>query len=57
MLFSGSEAIQFLTPMVVSIVFGLVFSGIGLLFFLPSVTMIAELTKDALMRVPANADA
>lgn len=56
MLFSGSEAIQFLTPMVVSIVFGLVFSGIGLLFFLPSVTMIAELTKDALMRVPANAD-
>ena len=57
MLFSGSEAIQFLTPMVVSIVFGLVFSGIGLLFFLPSVTMIAELTKDALMRVPTNVNA
>ena len=57
MLFSGSEAIQFLIPMVVSITFGLVFSGIGLLFFLPSVTMIAEMTKDFLMRAPARASA
>ena len=55
MLFSGSEAIQFLIPMVVSITFGLVFSGIGLLFFLPSVTMIAEMVKDSLMRAPARA--
>ncbi|MCY3857589.1 MAG: efflux RND transporter permease subunit [Gammaproteobacteria bacterium] len=55
MLFSGSEAIQFLIPMVVSITFGLVFSGIGLLFFLPSVTMIAEITKDFLTRAPAKA--
>ena len=44
-LFSGDEAIQFLIPLVVSIAFGLVFAGIGLLFFLPSVIMMVELAK------------
>ena len=49
-LFSGDEAIQFLIPLVVSIVFGLVFAGIGLLFFLPSVIMMVELAKGRLGR-------
>ena len=44
-LFSGDEAIRFLIPLVVSIAFGLVFAGIGLVFFLPSVIMIVELAK------------
>ena len=49
-LFSGDEAIQFLIPLVVSIAFGLVFAGIGLLFFLPSVIMTVELAKGWLGR-------
>ena len=49
-LFSGDEAIQFLIPLVVSIAFGLVFAGIGLLFFLPSVIMMVELAKGRLSR-------
>ena len=49
-LFSGDETIQFLIPLVVSVAFGLVFAGIGLLFFLPSVIMLAELAKGRLGR-------
>ena len=49
-LFSGDEAIRFLIPLVVSIAFGLVFAGIGLLFFLPSVIMMVELAKGRLGR-------
>lgn len=49
-LFSGDEAIQFLIPLVVSIAFGLVFAGIGLVFFLPSVIMTVELAKGRLGR-------
>ena len=45
LLFSKSEAIQFLLPLVVSLAFGLIFAAIGLLFFLPSVLMIVELTR------------
>ena len=48
MLFNDSETIQFLIPLVVSITFGLVFSGIGLVFFLPAVTMLVELAKGRL---------
>lgn len=44
-LFSRAEAIQFLVPLVVSLTFGLVFAGVGLLFLLPSVLMIVELAK------------
>ena len=44
-LFSQAEAIQFLIPLVVSLVFGLIFAGVGLLFLLPSVLMIVELVK------------
>ncbi len=44
-LFSDAETIQFLIPLVVSLTFGLIFAGIGLLFFLPSVLMMAELAK------------
>ncbi|MCY3605201.1 MAG: efflux RND transporter permease subunit [Gammaproteobacteria bacterium] len=44
-LFSDSEIIQFLIPLVVSLAFGLIFAGIGLLFFLPSVLMMTELAK------------
>ena len=56
MLFNGSETIQFLIPLVVSITFGLVFSGIGLVFFLPAVTMLVELAKERLrvLRAPAG---
>ncbi|MCZ0943145.1 MAG: hypothetical protein OXJ53_08825 [Gammaproteobacteria bacterium] len=49
-LFSGDEAIRFLIPLVVSIAFGLVFAGIGLVFFLPSVIMTVELAKGRLGR-------
>ncbi|MDE0348661.1 MAG: efflux RND transporter permease subunit [Gammaproteobacteria bacterium] len=49
-LFSGDETIQFLIPLVVSVAFGLVFAGIGLLFFLPSVIMLVELAKGRLIR-------
>ena len=45
LLFSDAEAIQFLIPLVVSLTFGLIFAGIGLLFLLPSVLMIVELAK------------
>lgn len=44
-LFSDAESIQFLIPLVVSLTFGLIFAGIGLLFFLPSVLMMTELVK------------
>ena len=44
-LFSDGEAIQFLIPLVVSLTFGLIFAGVGLLFLLPSVLMIVELVK------------
>ena len=44
-LFSRAEAIQFLIPLVVSLTFGLVFAGIGLLFLLPSLLMLIELVK------------
>ena len=44
-LFSDAETIQFLIPLVVSLTFGLIFAGIGLLFFLPSVLMMTELVK------------
>ena len=44
-LFSQAEAIQFLIPLVVSLVFGLIFAGVGLLLLLPSVLMIVELVK------------
>ena len=50
-LFSGDEAIRFLIPLVVSIAFGLVFAGIGLVFFLPSVIMIVELAKGRIGRL------
>ena len=49
-LFSGDESIRFLIPLVVSVAFGLVFAGIGLLFFLPSVIMMVELAKGRLSR-------
>ena len=49
-LFSGDESIRFLIPLVVSVAFGLVFAGIGLLFFLPSVIMTVELAKGRLGR-------
>ncbi len=48
MLFNSSETIQFLIPLVVSITFGLVFSGIGLVFFLPAVTMLVEFVESRL---------
>lgn len=51
-LFSNAEAIQFLIPLVVSLVFGLIFAGVGLLFLLPSVLMIVELAKSRL-RLPS----
>ncbi|MCY4013862.1 MAG: efflux RND transporter permease subunit [Gammaproteobacteria bacterium] len=56
MLFNDSETIQFLIPLVVSITFGLTFSGIGLVFFLPAVTMLVELAKGRLraLRAPAE---
>ncbi len=44
-LFSDAETIQFLIPLVVSLTFGLIFAGFGLLFFLPSVLMMTELAK------------
>ena len=44
-LFSGAEAIRFLIPLVVSLTFGLIFAGVGLLFLLPSVLMLVELAK------------
>ena len=44
-LFSDAETIQFLIPLVVSLTFGLIFAGIGLIFFLPSVLMMTELLK------------
>lgn len=44
-LFSNAETIQFLIPLVVSLTFGLIFAGIGLLLFLPSVLMMTELVK------------
>lgn len=44
-LFSDAEILQFLIPLVVSLTFGLIFAGIGLLFFLPSVLMMTELAK------------
>ena len=56
MLFNDSETIQFLIPLVVSITFGLVFSGIGLVFFLPAVTMLVELAKGRLRVMRARAD-
>lgn len=56
MLFNDSETIQFLIPLVVSITFGLVFSGIGLVFFLPAVTMLVELAKGRLRVLRARAD-
>lgn len=47
MLFTKHESIEFLIPLVVSITFGLTFAGIGLLFFLPAVTMLTELIRSA----------
>lgn len=44
-LFSDAETIQFLVPLVVSLTFGLIVAGVGLLFFLPSVLMMTELVK------------
>lgn len=46
LLFSQDEAIQFLIPLIVSLAFGLIFAGIGLLFFLPAILMVVELAKD-----------
>ena len=56
-LFSRAEAIQFLVPLVVSLTFGLVFAGVGLLFLLPSVLMIVELAKVRLHAARAAAGA
>ena len=50
-LFSDAESIQFLIPLVVSLTFGLIFAGIGLLFFLPSVLMMSELVKGRLAAI------
>ena len=44
-LFSDAEAIRFLIPLVVSLTFGLIFAGFGLLLLLPSVLMLVELAK------------
>ncbi len=51
-LFSDAEAIRFLIPLVVSLTFGLIFAGVGLLLLLPSVLMLVELAKIRL-RLPA----
>ena len=56
MLFNDSETIQFLIPLVVSITFGLVFSGIGLLFFLPAVTMLVDFARSRLRELRSRAD-
>ena len=56
MLFNDSETIQFLIPLVVSITFGLTFSGIGLVFFLPAVTMLVELATGRLRALRARAE-
>ena len=48
LLFDKSEIIQFLLPLVVSLAFGVIFAGIGLLFFLPSVLMVVELIRSRL---------
>ena len=55
-LFSQAEAIQFLIPLVVSLVFGLIFAGIGLLFLLPSILTIIELVKVRLQATSAVAE-
>lgn len=46
LLFSQDESIQFLIPLIVSLAFGLIFAGIGLLIFLPAILMVVELAKD-----------
>ena len=46
LLFSQNEQIQFLVPLIVSLAFGLIFAGVGLLFFLPAILMLVELVKD-----------
>ena len=42
MLYDKSEVIQFLTPMVISLGAGLVFSSLGVLFLVPAVVIIGE---------------
>ena len=43
MLYDKSEVIQFLVPMVISLVAGIVFSSLGVLFLVPAVTIIGEM--------------
>ena len=43
MLYDKSEVIQFLTPMVISLGAGLVFSSLGVLFLVPAVVIIGEM--------------
>ena len=44
-LFSDAESIAFMVPLVVSLTFGLIFAGVGLLFLVPSALIMAELAK------------
>lgn len=48
MLLDRSELLEFVVPMVVSIAFGLLFASLGLLFLLPAVLMIIEISRSAL---------
>lgn len=45
LLYDKSEAVQFTVPMVISLTAGLAFAGLGLLFFIPAVLIVAEMLQ------------